>query len=92
MITQILAIRYPSSVDRVRSNTDHLCKVIDVVNVSQIKQHIVDLLFDANGLFNYNYCVIKHDGKLYVVEAVDAQNQSYERRTINYHPLMHMFS
>ena len=89
-MTKVLAVRYPSSVDRVRSDTNHLRKVIDVEDANIIKNLIGELLFNVNELFRYNYCLINHDNKLYVIEATDYDKNLYSRKQVGYHPLSHL--
>lgn len=90
MSTKVLAVRYPSSVDRVKSGLDHLKKVFDVEDASKVKDLIGELLFNINTLFRYNYCLIKHDNKLYVIEATDYDKNLYSRKSVDYHPLSHL--
>jgi hypothetical protein len=89
-MTKLLAVRYPSSVDRVRSDTSHLRKVIDVEDANVIKNLIGELLFNVNTLFRYNYCLINHDNKLYVIEPVDYDKNTYSRKLVGYHPLSNL--
>jgi hypothetical protein len=89
-MTKLLAVRYPSSVDRVRSGLNHLNKVIEVEDANTIKNLIGELLFNINTLFRYNYCLIKHNNKLYVIEATDYDKNLYSRKSVDYHPLSHL--
>jgi hypothetical protein len=89
-MTKLLAVRYPSSVDRVRGDTDHLRKIVDIEDVNIIKNLIGELLFNINNLFRYNYCLIKHDNKLYVIEPTDYEKNTYSRKLVGYHPMSHM--
>ena len=70
-MTKVLAVKYPSSVDRVRQSFDHLRQVFDVPDVSTIKDMFGQLLFNDSQLYRYNYCLVRFDNKLYVVEPVD---------------------
>lgn len=88
--TKLLAVRYPTSVDRVRGSLDHLRKVIEVDDVSTIKSTIGELLFNVNTLFRYNYCLISHNDKLYVIEPIDYDKNLYSRKSVDYHPLSHL--
>lgn len=85
--TKLLAVRYPTSVDRVRGSLDHLRKVIEVNDVSTIKSTIGELLFNVNTLFRYNYCLINHNDKLYVIEPMDYEKNVYSRKEVAAHPL-----
>lgn len=89
-MTKVLAVKYPSSVDRVRQTFDHLRQVFDVSDVSKIKDLFGQLLFDDNQLYRYNYCLVRFDNKLYVVEPVDLAKCTYVRKHVEYHPLSHM--
>lgn len=88
--TKVLAVRYPSSTDRARLNTDHLRTVVDVPDVSIIKEMFGELLFNDNMLFRYNYCLVKHEGKMYVIEPTDIEKRLYSRKSVDYHPLCDM--
>ena len=85
-MTSILAIKYPTSVDRNNSN-NNLTKKITVIDNNFVKYHIGQLLFNIDKSQNYNYCLIRFDNKLYVVEPKDAQHNIYTRTQISYHPL-----
>lgn len=87
---KLLAVRFPSSVDRVRSDTNHLRKLVEVNDPTTVKTLIGELLFNVNTLFRYNYCLISHDNKLYVIEPVDYDQNTYARKLVNYHPLSHL--
>lgn len=89
-MTKLLAVRYPSSVDRVRPGLDHLTKVIEVEDANTIKDLIGELLFNINTLFRYNYCFIKHNNKMYVIEPSDYDKNLYSRKSVDYHPLSHL--
>ena len=89
-MTKVLAVKYPSSVDRVRQSFDHLRQVFDVSDVNTIKEMFGSLLFDERSLYRYNYCLVKFDNKLYVVEPVDLVKCTYVRKQVEYHPLSHM--
>lgn len=91
-MTKLLAVRYPSSVDRVRPGLDHLTKVIEVEDANTIKDVIGELLFNnnMNVLFRYNYCLIKHNNKMYVIEPSDYDKNLYSRKSVDYHPLSHL--
>lgn len=88
-MTKVLAVKYPSSVDRVKSNTDHLHSVYDVED-SDVKVKLGELLFNLNSLFRYNYCLIKYSQRLFVIEATDYDKNIYSRKEVSYHPLAHM--
>ena len=92
MITKVLAVRYPSSVDRVKSNTDHLHTVREVEDVSKIKELFGELLFNDNALYRYNYCMVKHDGRYFIIEATDYEKRTYCRKEISYSPLTHLLA
>lgn len=90
IMTKVLAVKYPSSVDRVRQSFDHLRQVFDVPDVSTIKDMFGQLLFNDSQLYRYNYCLVRFDNKLYVVEPVDLAKCTYVRKHVEYHPLSHM--
>jgi len=48
------------------------------------------LLFNDSQLYRYNYCLVRFDNKLYVVEPVDLAKCTYVRNHVEYHPLSHM--
>jgi hypothetical protein len=48
------------------------------------------LLFNDSQLYRYNYCLVRFDNKLYVVEPVDLVKCTYVRKHVEYHPLSHM--
>jgi hypothetical protein len=50
-MTKVLAVKYPSSVDRVRQSFDHLRQVFDVPDVSTIKDMFGSLLFNDSALY-----------------------------------------
>lgn len=87
---KVLAVRYPSAVDRVKDTLDHLRKVVDV-HPDQLKQNIRDLLFGEDALFNYNYLLYKVNDELFHVEPIDIQRRLIARKKINYHPCMYLF-
>jgi len=89
-MTKVLAVKYPSSVDRVRQSFDHLRQVCDVPDVNTIKDMFGQLLFNDSQLYRYNYCLVRFDNKLYVVEPVDLAKCTYVRKHVEYHPLSHM--
>ena len=86
-MTKVLAVRYPSSTDRVKQSFDHLRQIFDVTDVSKIKDLFGTLLFDENALFRYNYCLVRFDNKLYVIEPIDLVKCTYVRKQVEYHPL-----
>lgn len=89
-MTKVLAVRYPSSVDRVRQSFDHLRQVFEVPDVNKIKDLFGTLLFGDNALFRYNYCLVRFDNKLYVIEPVDLVKCTYVRKAVDYHPFSDM--
>lgn len=90
IMTKLLAVKYPSSVDRARDSLDHLRKVIEVDDANTIKSLIGNLLFNVNTLFRYNYCLINHNNKLYVIEPHDYDRNVYSRKEVATHPLSHL--
>jgi hypothetical protein len=84
-MTKVLAVKYPSSVDRVRQSFDHLRQVFDVPDVSKIKDMFGSLLFNDSDLYRYNYCLVR-----FVIEPVDLAKCTYARKAVVYHPLQHM--
>ena len=89
-MTKVLAVKYPSSADRVKQSFDHLRQVFEVPDVSKIKDMFATLLFGDNALFRYNYCLVRFDNKLYVIEPVDLAKCTYVRKAVEYHPLSNM--
>lgn len=89
-MTKVLAVKYPSSVDRVRQNLDHLRQVFEVPDISTIKELFASLMFNDSSTFRYSYCLVRFDNKLYVIEPVDLVKRTYVRRPIEYHPLSDM--
>lgn len=89
-MTKVLAVKYPSSTDRVRQTVDHLRQVFDVPDVNKIKELFGTLLFNDNNLYRYNYCLVRFDNKLYVIEAVDLVKCTYVRKAVDYHPFSDM--
>ena len=89
-MTKVLAVKYPSSVDRVRQNLDHLRQVFEVPDINTIKELFASLMFDDSSTFRYNYCLVRFDNKLYVIEPVDLAKCTYVRKQVEYHPLQHM--
>jgi len=89
-MTKLLAVKYPSSVDRVRQSFDHLRQVFDVSDVNTIKDMFGQLLFNDSALYRYNYCLVRFDNKLFVIEPVDLVKCTYVRRPIQYHPLSYL--
>jgi hypothetical protein len=89
-MTKVLAVKYPSSTDRVRQTVNHLRQVFDVPDVNKIKELFGTLLFNDNNLYRYNYCLVRFDNKLYVIEPVDLVKCTYVRKAVDYHPLSDM--
>ena len=89
-MTKVLAVKYPSSTDRVRQSFNHLRQVFDVPDVSKIKELFGTLLFNDNNLYRYNYCLVRFDNKLYVIEPVDLVKCTYVRKAVDYHPFSDM--
>ena len=89
-MTKVLAVKYPSSTDRVRQTVDHLRQVFDVPDVNKIKDLFGTLLFNDNNLYRYNYCLVRFDNKLYVIEPVDLVKCTYVRKAVDYHPFSDM--
>ena len=89
-MTKVLAVKYPSSTDRVRQTVDHLRQVFDVPDVSKIKELFGTLLFNDNNLYRYNYCLVRFDNKMYVIEPVDLVKCTYVRKAVDYHPFSDM--
>ena len=89
-MTKVLAVKYPTSTDRVRQSFDHLRQVFEVPDVSKIKDLFGTLLFGDNTLFRYNYCLVRFDNKLFVIEPVDIAKCTYVRKAVDYHPLSDM--
>lgn len=89
-MTKVLAVKYPSSVDRVRQSFDHLRQVFDVSDVSTIKDMFGSLLFNDSALYRYNYCLVKYNNELFIIEPVDLSKCTYVRKKIEFHPLQHM--
>ena len=48
------------------------------------------LLFNDSALYRYNYCLVRFDNKMYVIEPVDLAKCTYVRKQVEYHPLQHM--
>lgn len=86
---KVLAVRYPSSVDRVKNDTSHL-RTIHTVDESQVKTLIGELLFNPQPLFRYNYLLSSFKGKLYVIEASDMEKSTYSRKEVTYHPFSNL--
>ena len=86
-MTKVLAVKYPTSTDRVRQSFDHLRQVFEVPDVNKIKDLFGTLLFGDNALFRYNYCLVRFDNKLFVIEPVDIAKCTYVRKQVEYHPL-----
>ena len=63
-MTKVLAVKYPTSTDRVRQSFDHLRQVFEVPDVNKIKDLFGTLLFGDNALFRYNYCLVRFDNKM----------------------------
>ena len=89
-MTKVLAVKYPSSADRVKQSFDHLRQVFEVPDVNKIKDLFGTLLFGDNALFRYNYCLVRFDNKLYVIEPVDLVKCTYVRKAVDYHPFSDM--
>jgi len=89
-MTKVLAVKYPTSTDRVRQSFDHLRQVFEVPDVSKIMDLFGTLLFGDNALFRYNYCLVRFDNKLYVIEPVDLVKCTYVRKAVDYHPFSDM--
>lgn len=89
-MTKVLAVKYPSSVDRVKHSFNHLRRVFEVSDVSKIKDLFGTLLFDEKSLFRYNYCLVKFNDKMYVIEPIDLVKCTYVRKQVEYHPLSDM--
>ena len=89
-MTKVLAVKYPSSTDRVRQSFDHLRQVFDVPDISTIKDMFGSLLFNDSALYRYNYCLVRFDNKLYVIEPVDLVKCTYVRKAVDYHPFSDM--
>jgi len=89
-MTKVLAVKYPSSTDRVRQTVNHLRQVFDVPDVNKIKELFGTLLFNDNNLYRYNYCLVRFDNKLYVIEPVDLVKCTYVRKAVDYHPFSDM--
>ena len=89
-MTKVLAVKYPSSVDRVRQSFDHLRQVFDVPDVNTIKDMFGQLLFNDSQLYRYNYCLVKYNNELFIVEPIDLVKCTYVRKHVEYHPLSHM--
>ena len=86
-MTKVLAVKYPTSTDRVRQSFDHLRQVFEVPDVNKIKDLFGTLLFGDNAVFRYNYCLVRFDNKLFVIEPVDIAKCTYVRKQVEYHPL-----
>ena len=89
-MTKVLAVKYPTSTDRVKQSFDHLRQVFEVPDVNKIKDLFGTLLFGDNALFRYNYCLVRFDNKMYVIEPVDIVKCTYVRKQVEYHPLSNM--
>lgn len=91
-MTKILAVKYPQAQDRnvPGHSLTHLHRVLEVAE-SDIRKAIGELLFNISELYRYNYCLIKFNNKLFVIEASDYQNNTYSRKELinNWHPLSH---
>ena len=79
-MTKILAVKYPQSQDRNSPNNSlsHLHRVVEVIE-ADIRKTIGELLFNISAAYRYNYCLIKFDNKLYMVEATDFDKYTYNR-------------
>lgn len=88
---KVIAIKYPSSVDRLNNNCNRLHSVHEV-DEGEVKQLFGTLLFDANEFMRYNYCVVKYQNKLYMIEPLNYLTCEYARRVIEYHPMEHMLN
>lgn len=89
-MTKILAVKYPQAQDR-NNPTDsinHLHRVVDVIE-SDIRKTIGELLFNIIEFYRYNYCLVKFNNKMYVIEATDFERNTYSRKEVAWHPLDH---
>lgn len=82
---KILAVRYPSSVDRVKNDTSHL-RTVHTVDESQVKSAIGELLFNPAPLFRFNYLLVNFKNKLYIIEPSDMAKSTYNRKEVTWHP------
>ena len=89
-MTKILAVKYPQAQDRnVPGNSiSHLHRVVEVVE-ADIRKTIGELLFNISEFYRYNYCLIRFDNKMYVIEATDFEKNTYSRKEVAWHPLDH---
>lgn len=95
-MTKILAVKYPQAQDRNNpfvpmNSISHLHRVVEVIE-ADIRKTIGELLFNISAAYRYNYCLIKFDNKLYMVEATDFDNYTYNRKEVAWHPLEHYLS
>lgn len=94
-MTKILAVKYPQAQDRNNkfvppNSINHLHRVVEVVE-ADIRKTIGELLFNISEFYRYNYCLIRFDNKMYVIEATDFERNTYSRKEIvnGWHPLSH---
>ena len=88
---KVLAIKYPSSVDRNRGDLNHLRSLTEVEETN-VKQLFGELLFHPNSLFRYNYCLVLFDNRMFVIEPVDFDKHLYVRKEVFYHPLSQLLT
>jgi len=91
-MTKILAVKYPQAQDRNNptDNISHLHRVVEVIE-TDIRKTIGELLFNIIEFYRYNYCLVKFNNKMYVIEATDFERNTYSRKEIvnGWHPLSH---
>jgi hypothetical protein len=90
-VAKVLAVKFPTAIDRNRISYTHLQKVYDISDVKTIKSLLEDLLFDG-GYFRYDYCLVYHGNKYYVIDPVDHIKRIYSRKEIFYHPLFNLLT
>lgn len=90
-IIKILAVKYPQAQDRNNptDNINHLHRVVEVIE-TDIRKTIGELLFNISEFYRYNYCLIRFDNKMYVIEPANRENALYVKRLVSYHPLSHL--
>lgn len=84
MTTKMIPIRFNTNNNILTNVLEKNDEIINIENKNDIKVNIEHLLF----VEKFNNVLIKFNNELFVCEPISINDKTYNRRKIEYHPLM----
>ena len=88
MTTHLIPVRFNTNRNVLTNILENNNEVINIENKDDIKVNIEHLLF----VERFNNVLVKFNNELFVCEPISVIKKSYNRRKVEYHPLMNKFA